>query len=158
MKDAEGYCCEFDNDPDDDAEDGTPGNESFHYKRLCPYCNATFWSLHCCHELSAVYCHACNRRQPKHMDGSYDTDPTYTREDLIRVVLGQQWAVACKHLVVSGLWSMDLEWPGRVLIDIGCEPHHHRPKDNEPVAWFFLDDGVGLQDLPCAVDVVDGTG
>jgi hypothetical protein len=84
--------------------------------------------------------------------------PIYTREDLIRIVVGQQWAVACNHLVVSGVWSMDLEWPGRVLVDIGCEPHHHRPKDNEPVAWFFLDDGVGLHDLPCAVDVVDGTG
>ena len=79
--------------------------------------------------------------------------PTYTRADLVRAILGQQWAVACSHIVSSGCWSVDLEWPGRELRDIGAYAHHHRP-DGEPVRFFFLVDGVNLSDLPSPDDVV----
>jgi hypothetical protein len=56
--------------------------------------------------------------------------PIYTREDLIRVVLAQQWAVAIAlHSSIYGA---------------------------NRIAGHSQEWRVG--DLPCAVDVVDGTG
>jgi hypothetical protein len=61
------------------------------------------------------------------------SDPTYTREDLIRVVLGQQWAVAI------------------ALHDFVKMPEMEHGIQVTGPTWQ-----VG--DLPCAVDVVDGVG
>lgn len=58
---------------------------------------------------------------------------SYTREDLIRVVLGQQWAVAIACHDAIG-WHLD-------------DPHM---SDTGPVRR--------IASLPCAVDVVDGLG
>jgi hypothetical protein len=58
-------------------------------------------------------------------------DPTYTREDLIRVVLGQQWAVA----IALEAFAID-------------EMRYDYYFDETPFA--------AIGDLPCAVDVVDG--
>jgi hypothetical protein len=59
-----------------------------------------------------------------------DSDPTYTREDLIRVVVGQQWAVAIAlHSSIYGA---------------------------KRIAGHAQEWRVG--GLPCAVDVVDGVG
>jgi hypothetical protein len=56
--------------------------------------------------------------------------PTYTRDDLIRVVLGQQWAVAIALAYQAGVMVM-------VVPD---------------------EEAAAVGDLPCAVDVVDGIG
>ncbi len=59
---------------------------------------------------------------------------TYTRDDLIRVVLAQQWAVAIACCDPIG-WVLG---------------ESHMSSDAGPVRR--------LQHLPCAVDVVDGVG
>ena len=56
---------------------------------------------------------------------------TYTRDDLIRAVVGQQWAVAIALL-------RNLRGDGRVNL------------------WPEV--ALDVADLPCAVDVVDGLG
>jgi hypothetical protein len=86
-------------------------------------------------------CDVCRNveRNPKFIGAmsNHDVDncngthqPTYTRDDMIRVVLGQQWAVA---IALHGTFH------GIPLIA------------GHPQEWR-------VSDLPCAVDVVDGVG
>jgi hypothetical protein len=69
------------------------------------------------------------------------SDPTYTRDDLIRVVLGQQWAVAIALYDHRGN-NKKHSIPHYLMGDMGGDWMKGAAED--------------LADLPCAVDVVDG--
>ena len=74
------------------------------------------------------------------------SDPTYTRDDLIRAIVGQQWAVAI------ALWAPIYHWNGEVGMS-AMQWEHRTAQDfarMKPAAW--------IAGLPCAVDVVDGLG
>jgi hypothetical protein len=51
--------CEFTPDPNDPDEDGTPGNEPWHYRRQCPACGQWWWALHCPHDGAQNPCPHC---------------------------------------------------------------------------------------------------
>jgi len=89
---------------------------------------------------------------------------SYTREDLIRVVVGQQWAVAIA--LWTPLYAMGvLEWQHKA--DCGLGPDENATDDEvrdyverNAQLWAYVyipkREWAPLADLPCAVDVVDG--
>lgn len=52
----ESCVCEF--DPYDDGSD----EESWHFKRICLFCGAVWWGLHCPHDGHQNPCPECGKR------------------------------------------------------------------------------------------------
>jgi hypothetical protein len=54
--------CECDADPNDPDEDGTEGNEPWHYLRSCGACGHQWYGLHCPHDGYQNPCPECGTR------------------------------------------------------------------------------------------------
>jgi hypothetical protein len=66
LREQGGSCeCQFEIDPTDPDENGTLGNEPWHYLRYCFHCGRTWRGLHCPHDGYQKPCPHCGTT-PKH--------------------------------------------------------------------------------------------